>query len=220
VAAVGGRSCSRHPPTPLTRSPVATFRLAADEDDAVLECRLDGLEWRPCGPQHDVEVTADGEHVLEVRATDSTLQRDPAPATWVWRVDTQAPRTSIVAGPASVETSSELRVEFTSDDSAATFECRLDAEDWRNCSSPYRAGALEDGSHSLAIRATDAAGNVETPPAERAWTVSATPPDTEFTRAPVGDVHRSELLGDGNRPLRQGDPHGGDGGGDDQVEDR
>ncbi len=43
-----------------------------------------------------------------------------------------------------------------------------------------------DGPHTLLIRATDPAGNLDPTPAEQSWTVDTTPPDTTLSGGPTG----------------------------------
>ena len=51
------------------------------------------------------------------------------------------------------------------------FECSLDGGAWQACASPVTYGGLANGTHTFAVRAVDAAGNVDGTPATRAWTV-------------------------------------------------
>ena len=78
------------------------------------------------------------------------------------------------------------KIAFSSED-GATFECSLDRGAFARCSSPYDAGALAPGDHTLAVRATDAAGNVESPAKERAFSIAAPSPrpgDEDVTGGP------------------------------------
>jgi hypothetical protein len=74
-------------------------------------------------------------------------------------------------------------VTFTSDDPTARHECRLDGGEWTACDSPYTASNLTVGRHTVTVRSTDAAENVETPGASATWTVAlpSLPPVTPPT---------------------------------------
>lgn len=56
-------------------------------------------------------------------------------------------------------------------EAVCTFECSLDGAAFEACDASVAFGPLAPGSHSLAVRATDAAGNVETEPQVHAWTL-------------------------------------------------
>ena len=51
----------------------------------------------------------------------------------------------------------------------ATFTCSLDEAAYTSCGSPLRYLDLAAGWHTLAVRATDAAGNTDPTPAESSW---------------------------------------------------
>ena len=52
---------------------------------------------------------------------------------------------------------------------SATFACSLDEAAYTPCDSPTRYADLHPGWHTFAVRATDAAGNVDPTPAEVRW---------------------------------------------------
>ena len=90
--------------------------------------------------------------------------------------DTTAPGTVIETGPPASTTATSVSLTFSSPDADATgFECALDAGAFAPCTSPVAYGSLAEGSHSVAVRAHDAAGNVDPSPATRGWIVLATP---------------------------------------------
>jgi outer membrane protein OmpA-like peptidoglycan-associated protein len=102
-------------------------------------------------------------HALEVRATYGGLY-DVSPAKHVWRVDTTAPVTTIVRKGDTVELGGGDR-----------YECSLDGGAFAPCTDPVVLPRLADGVHTLAVRATDAAGNVDASPAVHTWTIAPEP---------------------------------------------
>jgi hypothetical protein len=93
--------------------------------------------------------------------------------------DTIPPDTAITSMPPSLVNSDTATFAFTGNDSGsgvAKFECALDGAAFGPCVSPVTYSALADGLHSFAVRAIDAAGNVDASPATFAWTVDVTPP--------------------------------------------
>jgi hypothetical protein len=89
--------------------------------------------------------------------------------------DTVAPRTTITSAPPTISLQTSGSVSFAVDDADATTQCRVDGGAWAACTSPYRVAGLSLGWHTVDVRSTDAAGNVESPSASVSWTVLALP---------------------------------------------
>src|SRR5207244_3389940 len=64
------------------------------------------------------------------------------------------------------------------------FECQLDSGGFSACTSPATYNSLSDGPHTFAVRAKDAAGNVDLTPAQFSWSVDTAPPDTILDSMP------------------------------------
>lgn len=108
---------------------------------------------------------------------DTTLRKDEKPD---WQQDSIPPQTAITSGPSGATNSTSASFSFVSSETGSTFRCSLDGAAFTACSSPKSYSGLTDGSHTLSVRATDVAGNVDSTPASRAWTVE--------TVAPTGTV--------------------------------
>ena len=89
--------------------------------------------------------------------------------------DTRAPQTSITSGPSGTTDSTAASFSFRSDEKRSSFECRVDAGDWRACSSPMAYVEVPDGEHTFSVRARDRAGNLDASPATHVWTVATAP---------------------------------------------
>lgn len=89
--------------------------------------------------------------------------------------DTTAPETTIDSGPAVVSSSTTATFTFSSNENG-TFEASLDGAAFAASTSPLTLTGLADGSHTLQVRAIDAAGNVDATPASYTWTVNTAPP--------------------------------------------
>jgi hypothetical protein len=90
-------------------------------------------------------------------------------------VDTVPPNTSIVKGPASTTTATTAKFTVAANEAGSTFDCKLDDETWAPCPLSVTYDSLDLGSHQFAARATDAAGNTDTTPASKSWTVTEPP---------------------------------------------
>src|SRR6185503_648165 len=118
----------------------------------------------------------DGSHTVTVRGTDGV--GNTATASRTFTVDTTAPVVTVapVATPISDSTPT---VSFTVT-GATAIECRIDSGAFAACSSPFTpAAALSDGSHTITVRGTDAAGNAGS--GSTTFTVDTTAPSVNVT---------------------------------------
>jgi hypothetical protein len=123
-----------------------------------------------------------GSHTFDVRATDAAGNTDASPASRTWTVtqlapppaDTTAPDTTMTGGPSGTTTQTSASLTFSATEAGSTFACRLDGWAWAACSSPKAYSGLTVGSHRFKVRATDAAGNTDTIPAARNWSITTT----------------------------------------------
>jgi alpha-tubulin suppressor-like RCC1 family protein len=84
--------------------------------------------------------------------------------------DTTAPTTVFVDAPVDGQ-SNGLPSAFTlgCSEAACTYACSFDDGPFEDCDTSLSFDRLAPGTHTLAVRATDAAGNVEEPPSVHAW---------------------------------------------------
>jgi hypothetical protein len=124
----------------------------------------------------DYSGLADGTHRFEVRAVDETGKPDPTPAERTWTVDTIPPETFIQFGPSGLVNRRDAVVGFGASEPGSSFQCSLDGGVMAPCSSPASFAGLGDGSHTVRVRAIDAAGNSDPEPAAHFCIVDVTPP--------------------------------------------
>lgn len=173
-------------PASPTNSDTAQFQFSSSEPGVTYECRLDGAaDFIACSEQATFTDLDDGQHTLEVRARDAAGNVDPTPASFTWTVDTIPPQTHIVAGPALLTNATSATFEFGADETGVTFECSLDGAPFTACTGPATFTDLDEGAHTLQVRARDAAGNVDPNPASFTWTVDRTPPETFIEDGPA-----------------------------------
>lgn len=101
-----------------------------------------------------------------------------------WTVDTVAPNTSIDSGPNGTVNTASATFTFSGSGGHNGFECKLDDDAFSDCTSSKTYNNLPDGSHAFQVRATDAAGNKDPSPAERKWTIDASPPTANIGQKP------------------------------------
>jgi hypothetical protein len=198
------------PETTITSAPAdgestsASVAFTSSETGSTFECKLDGGSYANCTSPKAYNSLAVGSHTVSVRATDAAGNTDTTPASATWTIstppppaDTTPPETTITSAPADGESTS-ASVAFTSSETGSTFECKLDGGSYANCTSPKAYNSLAVGSHTVSVRATDAAGNTDTTPASATWTISTppppadtTPPETTITSAPANGTSTS-----------------------------
>jgi hypothetical protein len=172
-----------------TRDSTPTFSFTASDPLASFECALDGAAAGPCSSPYTTDPLADGEHSLEVRATDPQANSGD----WAARefsVDTTPPETLLVSAPPAQTSDRAPRLEFAADEGGVTFECSLDASTFAACSSPWSLGELAAGRHLVAVRALDALGNRDGSPAVAVLTVESSPVSASSQATVTAGVRR------------------------------
>jgi hypothetical protein len=143
-----------------TKQTDASFGFNSTESGTV-ECRLDGGAWGVCGSPTTMQyvgLTANTSHIFDVRVTDAAT--NVGSASFTWTIDTIPPTTTISGGPTGTIYVNNGQFTFSANETA-TFECWLDTGVWAPCTSPLAFAGLAVGSHTIAVRGTDVAGNVE-----------------------------------------------------------
>ena len=166
------------PSTTITDGPAgavpvasASITFTASETDVTFTCTLDGAVAADCASPANLTGLAQGAHTFTVQATDAAGHADATPATRSWTVDTIAPNVSFTGGPAAT---SGPRVTLSFVVNEGSVACSFDGAAFTACTSPL-ATNLPAGTHQLAVRAIDVAGNTTT--VTRAWTVICAAPD-------------------------------------------
>jgi hypothetical protein len=153
-------------PGTLTNVTTASFKMTVDDPEATVQCKLDDAEWIDCTSRttQNYAGLAAGEHTFSYRATD--LTGNVGTVSHTWRIDSEAPPVVTISGGTSAYTSttSNASANFAIAESGTVVsrECKLDDADWGACYSTTRAYwtglSLANGSHTIAVRATNAAG--------------------------------------------------------------
>jgi len=144
-----------------------TLTLAADVSDDTGVARVDFLvggvivgsdSTAPYALAWNSASGTDGVKSVAARAVDAAGNEATSAARTI-TVDNTAPETVIDSGPSEC-------------DDVEIGDVRL----------------LGDGQHTFRVRAADGLGNVDQTPAERSWTIDATPPETTIDSGPSGSV--------------------------------
>jgi len=180
VSVVDGNGASV-PNGGTTLSSAITLTLTATDNTAVagFECRLNGGDFAPCTNPVTRSGLAVGSHNFEVRAVDTSGNRDGSPAAHAWSVD--APPDTIITSavdgrsdaiPNGGTTSSDrITFSFAGSDNAgvAGFECSLDGAVFAACASRNTYSGISRGTHTFRVRAVDSKGFRDQSPAALTW---------------------------------------------------
>ncbi len=82
----------------------------------------------------------------------------------------------IVSGPAAVTDDATPTFGFSASDAGSSFECSLDMGPFAGCPDPYTTPELTIGDHTLAVRATNPAGDTGADVSQDFEVVALTPP--------------------------------------------
>ena len=179
-------------------TPSFTFSVTppVDPTATAFECKVDSAGFGPCTDStaptgsHTTAALAEGPHSFQVRAVDSFGFADATPAASAFTVDipdppqppaptpdppvatgdTDPPETTIASGPKKKSKKRKAKFEFSSDEAGSSFQCDLDDGGFEPCDA-LETFKVKRGKHTLQVRATDSAGNVDGSPAEQKWKV-------------------------------------------------
>lgn len=84
--------------------------------------------------------------------------------------DTTPPQTTITKGPKKKSSKRKATFQFSSNEAASTFRCRMDSKPWATCNPP-QSYTLKTGQHKMSVSATDQAGNTDPTPATYAFKI-------------------------------------------------
>ncbi|MCW5802277.1 MAG: Ig-like domain repeat protein [Deltaproteobacteria bacterium] len=170
------------PPNPSNNA-TPTFMFSSTDPTATFACRIDAGAFAACTSPFTSSALADGNHTFAVRAADP-FGNTSAPATHAWAIDTVAPTVTIVTAPPAISNNPAPAVTFTTAGAPATIQCQVDAGAFAACTSPFAPGALPDGTHTITVRVTDAAGN-SSQATTSPFTIDTVPPTVTITSQPA-----------------------------------
>jgi hypothetical protein len=163
-------------PSAHTNSTSATFDFSATESGSSFSCSLDGAAYTACSSPVSYSGLTEASHTFSVKATDPAGNTDPSPATYTWAVDLTPPNTSLgPTVPPAISPSASATFDLSASE-PSTFECELDGSAWSACTTPKTYNGLSEGNHTVQVRATDLAGNVDATPATYTWYADTTVP--------------------------------------------
>ncbi|WP_158607200.1 Ig-like domain-containing protein [Pontibacter oryzae] len=83
-------------PEQVTKTNKATFSFSSNKSGVTYEASIDGAAFTTVANPHTLTGLSEGEHTLQVRATDAAGNTDATPAIYTWSVDTKAPIAPVI----------------------------------------------------------------------------------------------------------------------------
>lgn len=167
--------------------PVLGFTITDTNASANSECRVDGQAFASCVSPYTTPTLTDGSHVVQIRHTDkagnvTTSSRSVIVDSTLPTVTINAPANSSFSGPSPT-------VNFSVNDvNPGTSYCQMDGGAENPCTSGSAwSPPLTAGSHTLAIRHSDAAGN-NGPTSSVSFIVDTTPPTVTVDWPPEDQI--------------------------------
>jgi hypothetical protein len=160
-------------PPALSRGRRPTIEFSANRPVA-FSCAFDGREPQSCVSPFTIPIAlADGHHGIVVTGVDQA-GRSGSSGVASFAVDTRAPRTSFAKHPRKLIRTHRRKVRehfrFRSNESGVTFVCKIDRSLLHYCR-PRISRRFGIGKHTVTVRASDGAGNIDRSPAVFHFTV-------------------------------------------------
>lgn len=110
--------------------------------------------------------------------------------------DTSPPVTTLLSAPQTITQETDATFTFEANESPVTFSANLDGAGFQPTTSPISLTGLALGTHTIQIRARDAADNQEDPGVTHQWEIVApssdtTPPETTLSSGPSGITNQT-----------------------------
>lgn len=163
----------------------ASIGFESNDGGTSFECRVGAEDFEACASPASLTGLDEGSNTFQVRAIDDAGNVQDPVTSRTFTVDTTTPVTTITSGPADGSTIANSTPSFVfSSSEAGTFDCKVDGGSFSACTSPFATAVLDDGSHTVTIRSTDANGLVEASPPSRTITVDTEAPSLSITSGP------------------------------------
>jgi hypothetical protein len=160
-------------PAPFTNTSPVTVAFQASEP-STFACTVDAAAPVDCSSPFTVDALSDGPHTVVVAATDMAGNVEVTPPRVQFVLDRAAP--IVTLSPTAPHAGDHtLTVQITTDE-PATLTCSLDNANPSACTTPYQTQLATEGPHTLAVWATDQAGNSTPTPITTSVTADWTAP--------------------------------------------
>jgi gliding motility-associated-like protein len=177
----------------VTNVATVALTLSVTDSDPLIQMRFsnDGSSWSAYEAFTTTKSwplsAGDGLKTVYVQYQDGALNAVTYNSTIT--LDQTAPETSITSGPLDPNNSSTATFDFTSNEAGSTFQYSIDASAYTGTTTPLTLTGIAEGSHTVSIRAIDAAGNIDAIPAAYTWVIDQTAPVVTSVAVPAAGYY-------------------------------
>ncbi len=168
-------------PGALTNQKTFTLTASGSTDKNGVTYRWTFSGQTATGNTFDVATTTDGDYSVSVVAVDDA-GNESAATTVNWTLDTVAPADLAISGDpvagSVVKTTAFDLTAFATDATVLTFSWTLNGDAVEGNTTSNYVGTAVEGTNTVTVMATDAAGNVSAQPATHIWVVDTIAPTT------------------------------------------
>ncbi len=184
-------------PGRFSNNPVSQFDIISKDGDVKnYQCRIDSAAWVNCpgGKSPRYANLNEGSHTLQARVEDNVGNLSES-IYYNWVFD-QTPPNLNISGPIgrNKETNSIFQINVSdniSNKENIKIECNLDGKGFSTCQERTIFPNLNDGEHSLIVRATDQSGNQVVSPVRR-WIIDTKPAQIEIVTRPEATYYEGD----------------------------
>jgi hypothetical protein len=176
-------------PKTVTNANEVEFGFSSNESGMSYLCSIDRSAPASCTSPVEYAGLADGTHTFTVRGTDRA--GNTSSASFGWAQETVPPVLTVSGGPAAYTNSKTATWTFAASE-PASFKCSKDGATFWSCANPFTWNWMSDGAHTLAVTATDAAGNISAP-STRSFVVDTVKPTVTINSGPASRATGSSV---------------------------
>ncbi|MBI4898206.1 MAG: hypothetical protein HY827_07545 [Actinobacteria bacterium] len=143
-------------PSGLTNDNTPTIDLSGAGAGEHYECKIDGGDYETVGASYTTPALSDGIHTITCRIVDEAGNAGPESSSNI-TVDTVGPVVTVADGTPKWDGTHSFSL--SSSEPGVTYQCKIDGGAYATVAASFTTAALSNGTHTIACRATDAAGN-------------------------------------------------------------
>ena len=160
-------------PNKLVNQRTAKFTFSSSEQNSRFSYSLDSGSWNDnFDGSKTFKYLNDGTHLFQVKAIDAAGNEGDVES-FDWVIDATDPITYIDSGPIGIVSDRNASFTFSSNENNVEFSYNFENQGWKDAlTNQFSKQNLALGEYTLLVRAKDQAGNIDSSPESRTWTIA------------------------------------------------